>query len=365
MDESFYETFGKIIAIIFLIVIPLHFFRITIWTYFISPRIFRRGGENYITPEKDSWVIVTGATDGIGLEFARQLAGKGYNICLISRNPEKLEKTRETIVKDFPGCGKVITIPFDFSSTNYDSLTQSINKLPRIDILINNVGVVPNGSSLPNYFTSIPRAKILQGININIFACTYLTSLALCRMRSQIGGPNMIINVSSIFGCFVKPLYTLYCSTKVFMNFFSRSLRFECFEENVDVHCLNTGPVATNITPTSMNFLVPGPYDYVKMVLSCIGYHSHLVGYWVHELLLWLAIWIPIFSLYPDTSDRQGTRLLALLREQIYRYLEIPNSGCASKDTKFDLMSAILLVRGNPINIGKYAGKSPAATPRY
>ena len=50
------------------------------------------------------WAVVTGATDGIGYEFARQLAQKGYNIVMISRNPEKLATKRQTILDESIKC---------------------------------------------------------------------------------------------------------------------------------------------------------------------------------------------------------------------------------------------------------------------
>ena len=67
--------------------------------YFLS-LLIRPCKKNILIPHPNDWAIVTGSTDGIGLEYARQLAKKGYNLLLLSRTQAKLEKVREEILQD-------------------------------------------------------------------------------------------------------------------------------------------------------------------------------------------------------------------------------------------------------------------------
>ena len=127
-----------------------------------------------------TWAVVTGSTDGIGLEYARQLAAKGYNLLLLSRNPAKLAKVADEIRARHPD-NKVKVLAVDFTRTDiWEPIANELKSLEEIHVLVNNVGIVyPN--ERPEYFTKIPNLHqfIDNIINVNIFACTRLTALVL------------------------------------------------------------------------------------------------------------------------------------------------------------------------------------------
>ena len=124
-----------------------------------------------------SWVLVTGATDGIGREFCEQFAKLGFNIILVSRNEEKLQNTQNEILQKYPNI-KAIHIQFDFSKQtqpeDFEKVFGGISELYDISVLINNVGFAVG---LP--FKNINTKQISEMVNINCLAQPLLTSMFL------------------------------------------------------------------------------------------------------------------------------------------------------------------------------------------
>jgi len=93
------------------------------------------------------------ATDGIGLEYAKKFAEMGYSLLLISRNDEKLQKTRSDILLKCQKCSYIKTIAVDFTDCHiYDIIKCEIDKLEVIDVLVNSVGM---NFEVGEYFTRI------------------------------------------------------------------------------------------------------------------------------------------------------------------------------------------------------------------
>ena len=133
-----------------------------------------------------TWAVITGATDGIGLEFSRQLAAKDYNLLLLSRNPSKLTKVKDEITGQYPNC-EVRVLAVDFTRTDiYEDIERELKTLGNIHVLVNNVGIFyPN--SRPEYLTKVANTQsfITDIINVNIIAGTRLTALVLPVMESK------------------------------------------------------------------------------------------------------------------------------------------------------------------------------------
>ena len=104
---------------------------------------------------KDTWAVVTGSSDGIGAEFARQLASKGFNIVLISRTKTKLEKVQELINKESPLVKTKIVVA-DFTGKNnldfYRDIEQQCSQLD-VSVVVANAGLMTVGD-----FTLMPGA---------------------------------------------------------------------------------------------------------------------------------------------------------------------------------------------------------------
>ncbi|CAH0718084.1 unnamed protein product, partial [Brenthis ino] len=134
--------------------------------------------------------IVTGATAGIGLEVAKNLAKRGAKVIIASRNPAKLLDAKNTIIHS-SGNENVITKTMDFESLkSIRNFANDINTFePRLDILINNIGAL----GLEDRLTADNLHTMMQ---VNYFGAFLLTFLLFPLMKAS--APSRIINVSSL-----------------------------------------------------------------------------------------------------------------------------------------------------------------------
>lgn len=234
----------------------------------------------------NSWAIVTGATDGIGLEFAVELAKKGYNLLLISRSAEKLEKVKDQLSKHLKQSREIRVMKIDFSQRDvYDAIDKEVKKLPDISVLVNNVGV---SYCTPEYFGDLGKTNkdpnfVDSMINVNIVSCTKMIQLVIPKMEQQKRG--IIINLSSLSAAYPTPLLSLYGATKIYVDFLSRGLQAEYESKGIIVQSLLPSYVATNMSKIrKASLLVPTPSAYVKGALRTVGVEGRTYGYWSHKL---------------------------------------------------------------------------------
>ncbi|UZJ56285.1 hypothetical protein CBS101457_005605 [Exobasidium rhododendri] len=216
-----------------------------------------------------AWAIVTGATDGIGREFALQLARAGFSILLASRSAEKLAKVASEIKVINPAIEtKVVTI--DFSSgdqSQYSKLESAIEVLKNVGVLINNVG---KSHDIPVPFAETSLEEMLSISEINVNATLRVTRMVVPGMVSQKKG--LILNLGSFAGQFPSPLLTTYSGTKSFLISFSQALGEELRRSKIDVQCLNTYFVVSNMSKIrKSSSMIPTPRQYVQQALKKIG----------------------------------------------------------------------------------------------
>ena len=159
----------------------------------------------FFDDSKESWAIVTGASDGIGKEFAIQLAEKGYSVFLISRSRESLEKVQDIIQSKFPV--QTILYPFDFGkydAPNYESLKVAIQSINPC-ILINNVGIC---TDYPTSYLDTDPSFIREMIHVNIGAALEMTRIVLPRLEIKKRG--LIVNIGSAMGDYSGGLLATY-----------------------------------------------------------------------------------------------------------------------------------------------------------
>jgi uncharacterized protein len=184
--------------------------------------------------------LVTGASAGLGAEFARQLAKLGINhLVLTARREDRLAELRNSLVADHPAL-RVDTVTADLAeSSGVSRLISELEKLAFApDILINNAGF----GDLGTFETSEP-AKIEAMLAVNIVALTRLTRWALPDMLRNKAG--WICNVGSTAGLIPLPSFAVYAATKAYVNSFSEALRIELHGSGVFVTALCPGPVET------------------------------------------------------------------------------------------------------------------------
>src|SRR5207244_8039571 len=183
--------------------------------------------------------LITGASAGIGREFARQLAGRARSLILIARREQKLNELRDELNQEYP------KIAISFRRTDLANLTE-LNELLEwldhkgidVDLLINNAGVGDSGA----FATSNP-IRNEQMTLVNIVALTTLTRHLLPRMIARRCGG--ILNVSSSAGFLPIPDFAVYAASKAYVTSFSEALRAELRRTGVSVCCLCPGPVHT------------------------------------------------------------------------------------------------------------------------
>ncbi|MEH6396608.1 SDR family oxidoreductase [Pseudoalteromonas sp.] len=188
-------------------------------------------------------VWITGASSGIGKELAIQFAQLGARVILSARNVAKLEQ----LCSELNG-GQHKVIPLDLAQPEQvlEYVTQHINDIGKVDILINNGGVSQRSLFLENDF-SVYR----QLMEVNYFGLVALTKAVLPSMVAQGGGT--VVSISSVAGKVGSKFRTGYSGSKYAVVGFMDCLRAEVADKNI--HCLTVcpGSIKTAIAHNSLN----------------------------------------------------------------------------------------------------------------
>ncbi|MFA5783178.1 MAG: SDR family oxidoreductase [Bacteroidales bacterium] len=182
--------------------------------------------------------LVTGASNGIGLDLARLLAKDKHNLILIARSAEKLNGAKASIEKDFGVKVKIIVADLslpDAASKLFDEIRK---ENIHVDILINNAGFGDYGP-----FVECNWQKQENMINLNILTLTKLTRLFLPAMISVKYG--RILNLASVASFMPGPLMSVYYASKAFVLSFSYAIANEVKGTGVTVTALCPGPTDT------------------------------------------------------------------------------------------------------------------------
>ena len=182
--------------------------------------------------------IITGASSGIGEEFARQLASRGYDLVLVARRKDRLMKLAETLHE----VHQVECVPFETNlaePSGRDRLGHALTPdKARVEILVNNAGFGTHG-----FFYETDLQRELEMIDVNCAAPVHLTKRVLPWMLERKKG--YIVNVASLSAFTPGPVMAMYYATKAFLLSFSEALWEECRDTGVNVLALCPGPVRT------------------------------------------------------------------------------------------------------------------------
>jgi len=219
--------------------------------------------------------LITGASSGIGLDMARYLASLKYELILVAKNREKLEKIQEELPT------KVTIIVADLSIEQKVKELYVLTRNEDIDILINNAGFGDFG-----YFSETDLNKELDMINTNIKAVHILTKSFLKDMEKRNSG--YILNVSSSAAFQPGPLMATYYATKSYVYQLTEALYYEQKKKksNVKMSVLCPGPVNTNFNN------VAGVHFSVKPLES-----SYVAKYAIDQMLKGKLLIIPGFQM--------------------------------------------------------------------
>ena len=313
--DGIYEWIGRITVLVIVLWLLLKIF-VGIWTSFLGHSLGM--GVKWL-PSNKSWALITGATDGIGKAYAQRMAKMGYNLLLISRNEDKLNKTKEELLSKHKKCSKIEIFAADLTRSDiYDKLEAKVSSLEGdVDVLVNNVGI---SYKYPEYFTQIPDSKQLieSIINCNIISMTRMIEMVLPKMESRRRG--IIINVSSYSASYPMPLLSLYASSKIFVDFLSRALQVEYANKGITIQSVLPAYVSTNMSKIrKSSLMVPTPDVYVDHALRTVGLESRTYGYWPHKLQGFLQDSLISNTIGPDFNVKLAFDALKDVRRRYYK----------------------------------------------
>jgi hypothetical protein len=190
----------------------------TVWRE-VSRRTASNPRAQLVDPAKPGWALITGASSGIGLEFARQLAARGYNIALVARREGRLQALATELEQDWHVSTRVMTADLS-RGEDVARVEESINNLPELTMLVNNAGFGAEGS-----FTQTDVDEQVKMVELHVLAPVQLTRAALPGMLAR--GCGTVVNVSSTAAFLPDPLGATYSATKAYLNNFTSSLFLE------------------------------------------------------------------------------------------------------------------------------------------
>ena len=230
------------------------------------------------------WAIVTGASAGIGAEFARQIAATGLNVVLTARRASKLDALAlELQVKHGV---EVKTVPVDLTQRDFIDTIKAATEGLEIGLLVNNAGAWNLGTFLDNSLESE-----LSIIDLNVLAPAILSHEFGSRMaRRGLGG---IIFLGSVAAYQGTPYVANYAATKAYNLLFAEALNYELKPFGVDVLALSPGPTATegiadmDMSALPMKTLPVRPV--VRKALSKLGRTSSTIPGVLNNLIIKLG----------------------------------------------------------------------------
>ncbi|MBN71341.1 MAG: short-chain dehydrogenase [Gimesia sp.] len=196
-------------------------------------------GESAVIDEySDRWALITGASSGIGLEFAHRLAARGMHLVLTARRQEQLEELAADLLTRHGTKTEVVVL--DLSEPEAPrKLYDEINaRGVQIELLINNAGF-----SVVSDIASTDRERVMQMVQLNMGALTDLTYLYLPEMMER--GHGGIINIASVAAFQPVAYMSAYAASKSYVLHFTEGLWAEARDKGVTVTALCPGTTQT------------------------------------------------------------------------------------------------------------------------
>src|SRR5438128_1753112 len=201
-------------------------------------------------PLHDKVVLITGGSRGLGLVLARHVCARGGNVALIARDPDELARAKADLA---PRGGKVLTIECDLLDAGQiqSAVRQIIDRFGKIDILINNAGIIEVGP-----VEHMTPEDFERAMRLHFWAPFELISQVVPEMR--IWGGGRIVNISSIGGKVAVPHLAPYSTSKFALTGFSDAIRAELARDNIHVTTVAPGMMRTG---SHVNARFKGKHD--------------------------------------------------------------------------------------------------------
>lgn len=234
------------------------------------------------------WALVTGASSGLGVDFAHELAQRSMNLVLVARRGARLREVKAELEVQY-GVDALV-IPQDLAALDAPrDLYDEINERGiQIDVLVNNAGFGVYGE-----FAEVPWEREEAMLKLDILTVVHLTKLFVNDMLARDFG--YILQVSSIGAYLPSPTYATYSAAKSFVLNFGEALDYELRGSNVSCTVVSPGVTATEFLkvsgqePTLYQRLMMMESDEVARIAiekMLVGQPSVVTG-WLNALMVW------------------------------------------------------------------------------
>jgi short-subunit dehydrogenase len=231
--------------------------------------------------EYGPWALITGATQGIGLALAKELAQKGFSLVLVARRGQVLEDLAHELTAKNPEV-KMLVLALDLGKR--DQVNELVSRTQNIDIglMIHSAGFGSSGALTDNEIEN----------EINLVEVNCISALALChafatrfRSRKRSG----ILLMSSLVGFQGVPYAANYAASKAYVQSLGEALHFELKPWNIDVLLSAPGPVNSGFAERARMTmgLAAGPEEVARKTLAQLGKRVTVRPGWLAWLLEW------------------------------------------------------------------------------
>src|SRR5216110_1031021 len=201
---------------------------------------------------RDKVAVITGGSRGLGLVLARHICAQGGSVAIIARDPEELERAKVDLGRR-SGAPNAFGVKCDLlDASQIESAVQEIiDRFGKIDILINNAGIIEVGP-----LENMTREDFERAMRLHFWAAYELISRIIPEMR--IWGGGRIVNISSIGGKVAVPHLAPYSASKFALTGFSDAIRAELARDNIHVTTVAPGMMRTG---SHVNAKFKGKHD--------------------------------------------------------------------------------------------------------
>jgi len=249
------------------------------------------------------WALITGASSGIGEEFARRLASEKMNLILVARRKDRLKNLADELKEKHNV--KIVVAPIDLSKEKFMEELKEYVEDREVGLLINNAGFGYSGE-----FGDADVEQQTDMIRVNCIAPTILAHHFVQSMKERKKGA--IIFLGSLVGYQPTPLTTTYSATKAFNLFMGEGLWYELRKYNIDVLALNPGGTDTEFQQRANTSAGPIPrtvQEVVNTAMNKLGKRPSVVDGFYNKVL----------SVIPRFITRRSTLMIAgYMRKKLY-----------------------------------------------
>ena len=235
---------------------------------------------------RGSYALITGASEGIGFQFAKTLASQGFNIILLSRSQEKLNSAAEYLTARYQV--KTLIYPMDLISaqeSDFKSLLDSTSNL-NISILVNNAGMIVYKQN-----EDISYPEINQIVNLNSLAAARLMHYYLPRFEKR-KNKSAVINISSLLAVQPCSVLALHSASKAFIHYMTVGLS-EQYSGKIDFLSYQPGHVNTKMMVTDTNPIMIDADQAVNECLKDLGVKTVSYGHYKHTFAAYALSLLP------------------------------------------------------------------------